>query len=72
MGEDKRSVWVWRKGVERQVRVEIFETHGGHDRNYNVIVSKVGIERSSKREVVGVIRDGGVDGAVAASNVLVC
>lgn len=51
---------------------EVVQRHGSHDTDDDIIVSKVGIEGTIEREVLGVVGDSAVHRAVGHSDVLVC
>jgi len=64
VGEDEVAVWVWWNLVQLWRLTEVVERHGSHDRDDNVIVGKVGVERTTEREIGGVVVKGAVDGGV--------
>lgn len=51
--------------------MEVIDAHCSEDGDYYVVVSEVGVERSAKREIVGVVGERAVNAAVTCSDVLV-
>ena len=56
---------------ETGMLAEVVDAHGREHRDQDVVVREIGVEWAAERKVLGIVREGAVDAAVAAGDVLV-